>query len=426
MAILKLYNDIQTEEQKCVARWWGEIEGTSFNDVATFCESLPDDDPVIELQLHSDGGSVSEGWSIYDRLRATGKEIHAVVEGKAASMATVIMMAAPKENRRSYENTKILIHNPYILTGGAFTADDLKRLEKEMRQDQQKILDLYVDRCSEKDADEATRNALREELQALMDEDTPITPKRAQELGLISEIIPPKSARAGQIVTNKKNNNDMKKNEDVKVKQGWLDKVLKKLGFASVDDVKFGMDLNTADGQTLTVEREEGAPEVGDAATPDGEHVMPDGSTIVVVDGVITEIKPADTGDGNDGGEGKKGDDDGGDDDEVAQLQARIEELEAENADLREQLEEATKNAKSKDDKMVLNAVAMAGGINKVLGKVSSTFKPAGRKVEKKPKDGKQEPTGEKSGMEKELELLRQGKLKNKGGRYVPVKDGEE
>jgi ATP-dependent Clp protease protease subunit len=415
MAILKLYSDIQTEEQKSVARWWGEVEGTSFNDVAAFCEALPDDDPVIELHLHSNGGSVSEGWSIYDRLRATGKEIHAIVEGKAASMATVILMAAPKENRRSYENAEILIHNPYILTGGTFTADELARLEREMRKDQEKILDLYVDRCSDAEDDEEKRQALREELQKVMDEDVYITPARAMELGLIGEIIPPVSAKADGH-SFKQNKVKEMKDEKTEVKQSLLNKMLAKLGFKSIDEVKFGMDLNTADGQTLTVEREEGSPEVGDKATPDGEHVMPDGSTIVVVEGVITEIKPADTGADGDG-DGKKGDDDDPDD-EVAALQARIEELEAENEDLKKQLEEAGKNAKSVEDMKVLNAVAMAGGADKVLAKIQSNYKPATRKVDKVPGENGDELTG----MAKELADLKAGKLRNKGGRYIPVK----
>ena len=415
MAILKLYSDIQTEEQKSVARWWGEVEGTSFNDVAAFCEALPDDDPVIELHLHSNGGSVSEGWSIYDRLRATGKEIHAIVEGKVASMATVILMAAPKENRRSYENAEILIHNPYILTGGAFTADELARLEREMRKDQDKMLDLYVDRCSDAEDDEEKRQALREELQKLMDEDVYITPARAMELGLIGEIIPPVSAKADGH-SFKPNKVKEMKDEKTEVKQSLLNKMLAKLGFKSIDEVKFGMDLNTADGQTLTVEREEGSPEVGDKATPDGEHVMPDGSTIVVVEGVITEIKPADTGADGDG-DGKKGDDDDPDD-EVAALQARIEELEAENEDLKKQLEEAGKNAKSVEDMKVLNAVAMAGGADKVLAKIQSNYKPATRKVDKVPGENGDELTG----MAKELADLKAGKLRNKGGRYIPVK----
>lgn len=412
MAILKLYNDIQSAEEKNMAKWWGEIEGTSFDDVAAFCEALPEDDPKIELQLHSNGGNVTEGWSIYDRLRTTGKEIHAIIEGKAASMATVIMMAAPKANRKSYENAEILIHNPYILTGGAFTADDLAKLEREMRTDQEKILNLYVERCSDEEDDEEKKQALREELQKVMDENIYITPARAKELGIISEIIPPKSAKAGQSSTNKNKNSMSKQDETTEVKQSLLDRMLAKLGFKSIEDVKFGMDLNTADGSVITVEREEGEPQVGDKASPDGEHAMPDGTTIVVEEGVIAEIKPADAaGAGKD--DGKKGDENS---DEVEELQNRIKELEEENEDLKKQLEEAQKNAKSKEDMATLNAVKMAGGAEKVLALAKSNYKPQHRSMSK---EGKAPET--KGGMEDELKMLKEGKLRNVNGKYVAV-----
>ena len=84
-------------------------------------------------------------------------------------------------------------------------------------------------------------------------------------------------------------------------------------------------DLNTADGGTITIDKPEGEdPAVGDSASPDGEHKMPDGKTIVVEDGVITEIRDAE---GNDG-------DDNDDEDETAkaleQANTRIAELESE------------------------------------------------------------------------------------------------
>ena len=59
-------------------------------------------------------------------------------------------------------------------------------------------------------------------------------------------------------------------------------------------------DLNTADGQTITDEREEGDPQVGDKASPDGTFEMPDGKTIVVEDGVITDIQKEDDTDTDD------------------------------------------------------------------------------------------------------------------------------
>ena len=52
--------------------------------------------------------------------------------------------------------------------------------------------------------------------------------------------------------------------------------------------------VTAQDGTEITVHKAEGeAPAVGDQATPDGEFLMPDGSTIVIAEGKITEIRPA-------------------------------------------------------------------------------------------------------------------------------------
>ena len=114
MATLKIYNYILREQDKAVARMWGDVEGTSFADIDSFCNAIPEGDNQIDIRLHCDGGSVTEGWAIYDRLRATGKEITATAEGNCASMATIILMAAPKERRRAYENAHICVHNPWM------------------------------------------------------------------------------------------------------------------------------------------------------------------------------------------------------------------------------------------------------------------------------------------------------------------------
>ena len=130
----------------------------------------------------------------------------------------------------------------------------------------------------------------------------------------------------------------------------------KQCGYQKIEDVQVvSMELTNAEGNTLTVERDEGEPQVGDAASPDGEHVMPDGKTIIVTDGVITEIK----------------DPDESEEDEVKALKARIEELETENASLKT-------NAHTIEDNKILNAVRMAGGEN-WLAKHCSTYKVSAR-----------------------------------------------
>lgn len=53
------------------------------------------------------------------------------------------------------------------------------------------------------------------------------------------------------------------------------------------------MELTDNAGNVLTIEREEGDPQVGDAASPDGTFTMTDGTVYVVEGGKITSITPA-------------------------------------------------------------------------------------------------------------------------------------
>lgn len=363
MAKLKIYNEITTEEESIYYQWDG-MQTVCFKDVDTFCESIPEDDNVIDLRIFCDGGNVIEGWAIYDRLRATGKDISVIVEGKAASMATIIMMAAPKDKRKAYSNTIFKVHNPWIdgLYLHEVNANGLRKAADDLQREQDKMLDLYEERCE----------CSREEMQALMDEDKWIGTDEAIRMGLIAEVIPPISAKANYVINKSMKN---KKNM-VSVEQTWLDKVLSYFGKAKVEDVVFGLSLTTTDGQTINVEREEGEPQVGDAASPDGTFTLEDGRIITIENGVITDIKSAvsgtSDGDGGNGGETTATDDD------VDALRSRVAELEAEVANLKSQLEESAKNAKSAEDKAILSAVKLAGGI-KALDKLKSNYNPVQR-----------------------------------------------
>lgn len=366
MAQLKIYTDIQSESDKTFARLVGDVEGVSFADIDAFCNSIHADDNQIEVRLHCDGGSVTEGWAMYDRLRATGKEITCIVEGNAASMATVILMAAPKERRKAYENAHILVHNPWAVVMTAADADDMQKMANDLKAEQERLVNLYVERCG----------IDRDTIQSLMDEDKFITAAEAKELGIIGEIIPPISAKVRN-TTNPINMNE------VNVKASLLDRMLAKLGFKTLDEAASleikALELSTADGQTLTIEREEGQPQVGDAASPDGEWLMPDETTIVVENGVITDIKPKEDAPEGNADDDKKGEEptteEDDKDEEMEHLRERIAELEKENEELRQQLESANANARTTDDLRILNAVKMAGG-EEALKKFSSTYTP--------------------------------------------------
>ena len=383
MATLKIYNDIQSEEDKAMSYFFGTPEGVCFKDVDTFCASMQPDDNTIDVRIFCDGGRVDEGWAIYDSLRATGKEIWTTIEGNAASMATIIMLAAPKEHRRAYRNARIQVHNPYVVPQDeCLTADRLAQLESSMRAEQERFVNLYVERCG----------CDREEIQALMNEDKYITAERAMELGFIGSLIEPASAKATDNIINHINESD--KMDKVEVKKNWLQRLLAKAGFGTIEDTDalpvLDMELHTATGATLTIEREEGAPQVGDKAQPNGEHPMPDGSVIVVEDGVIVEIREKVEQVEGEPTAGKTEDTKKGETSaevvDTASLDAVINDLKAENDALRAKVDELTKeldtaktNAKSNDDLRILNAVKMAGG-EKALAQFASHYVPDARK----------------------------------------------
>ena len=366
MAVLKIRSDIQTQDEKELLELWGMTGGVTYNDIADFCDNIPEDDNTIDVYLHCNGGSVIEGWGIYDRLRATGKEITCIVEGKAASMATILLMAAPKERRKAYKNASLCVHNPWLPNWAldyTVTADDLEKAAKELRESQDKMLDLYVERCG----------CDREEMQALMNEDKYINTDKAIEMGLIGSVIAPISASKidNNFINKKQKKMAEDKNKKVEVKASIIDRVLAKLGIKSLSELECGMDLSTTDGQTLTIEREEGDPQVGDKASPDGTHNMPDGKTIIVKDGVITEI--------TDGGTSSP-DPKGGMEDaqRIAELEGEVEELKKRIEELEQAKAQALANAKTADDLRILNAVKIAGG-EKALGKISSGYGPPRR-----------------------------------------------
>lgn len=372
MAILKIYNPIVAEEQKLDLWWYTGTDGVCFKDVDAFIASIDPDDNTIDLRLHCLGGDCAEAWAIVDKLRATGKTITATIEGQCASAATIVLLAASV--RRGARHATLLIHEPYYpeySLPDAYRADDLDRLSNELRAETSRFLDFYVERTG-------TDRAV---LEALMKEDKFINMDEAKNLGFVHEIIEPKSASAAkkrgnaadwakgsQINNQSQNQKEMKKDNQ---KKGALATIAAALGFDLVPK-SVAYELSTSDGETLTINKPEGEnPAVGDEASPDGEHKMPDGTTIVVVDGKITDIRPADDDDPDDNDD-TTGDDDN---DALAQANARIAELEAENASLRA-------NAKTDEDKRILNLVAIAGG-EKWLKSAKSEYKPQGRDVHK-------------------------------------------
>ena len=278
--ILKVYSAIVPEEERQFMQFFG-LDGTSFNSIDEFIAGIPEDDGVIDMRINSPGGVVSEGWAIIDKLRATGKKIVATIEGRASSMAAILLLAASE--RKGYKHATLLIHDAFYrdmyLEKG--TAEELEKRAALLREDNERALDFMVERTGTD----------RETLEALMKEDLPVNMQKAMELGFVHEILEPVSASAAR----NPNRSDMDNKKTIaSAFKAFAEALGLSIKMEAEEPAPAGYVLTTQDGTELTIDKPEGEdPAVGDKASPDGEHLMPDGTTIVVTDGVITEIRDA-------------------------------------------------------------------------------------------------------------------------------------
>lgn len=102
---------------------WGENSAAQFtqrfNEAAAGADS-------IDLHLHCYGGIVFEGNLIYNLIRKSKVPVDIYVDGVAASMGSIIMLAG--RNVYMSENAFVMIHAPYGYTIG--TADEMTKSAK--------------------------------------------------------------------------------------------------------------------------------------------------------------------------------------------------------------------------------------------------------------------------------------------------------
>lgn len=104
-----------------------------------------DDKAPITMFVNSPGGSVTAGFAIYDMMRFIRPQVHVVCAGLAASIATVVLLGAPKAHRTALPNTRLLIHQPMLASTVYGPASDLEITANEMLKTRQRINQLLVD-----------------------------------------------------------------------------------------------------------------------------------------------------------------------------------------------------------------------------------------------------------------------------------------
>lgn len=104
-----------------------------------------DPDAPITMLVNSPGGSVTSGFAIYDVMRFITPQVRVVCTGLCASIATIILLGADKQDRVALPHTRLLIHQPLIPATVYGPASDLEITANELLKTRARINRLLAD-----------------------------------------------------------------------------------------------------------------------------------------------------------------------------------------------------------------------------------------------------------------------------------------
>lgn len=173
--LVYLYGDVVDE--KPVDWWTGEEIDKEYilaEDVRNTVDAIESD--VVELHINSYGGSLFASVAIFNFLRASGKKIDVVIDGVAASGASLIAMCG--RSLKMPKNTMLMIHR--ASTFGYGNCEDLRKAADMLEKlDNTVLIETYADKC----------NCSRDELMEKISNETWISAAEAYDLGLCDELI---------------------------------------------------------------------------------------------------------------------------------------------------------------------------------------------------------------------------------------------
>lgn len=153
--------------------WFGGLSAKQF---AKDIKEAGDLDSII-LRINSPGGEVFDGIAIYNILRTHKASVTTYIDGLAASIASVIAMAADAGKLFMADNAIMMIHNAWTFAAG--DANGFRKMAEDLDKINTSIIKSYVNRAS----------ISEEEIRVMMDAETWMNADEALSNGFIDDII---------------------------------------------------------------------------------------------------------------------------------------------------------------------------------------------------------------------------------------------
>nr|DAH21580.1 MAG TPA: putative ATP dependent Clp protease [Caudoviricetes sp.] len=174
MVDIPIRGELWDNDSSDILRWWGWRDITAPMDIEQALRDANGDD--VTVLVNSPGGDMVVGGEIRSMLRRYSGNVTALIQGHAASAATLAISAC--RTIRCEPGALLCYHNP----SGSAEGDhrEMSRAAAGLLSARDCILEMYEARGGTKP---------RDELIELMDRDTWISPTEAKEYGLIDEIV---------------------------------------------------------------------------------------------------------------------------------------------------------------------------------------------------------------------------------------------
>lgn len=169
---IKIKGVIISNDSKWIYDWF-EMDSTCPNDVTNEIDKANGEE--IEIEINSGGGDVYAGSEIYTALKSYKGNKVAKIVGIAASAASIIAMAANKI--MISPTAQIMIHNVSSYAQGDYR--DLEHEAEVLKNYNSTIANAYTLKTGMK----------KEDLLAMMDKETWLTPEKALEYKFADEIM---------------------------------------------------------------------------------------------------------------------------------------------------------------------------------------------------------------------------------------------
>ncbi|HEX4923491.1 MAG TPA: ATP-dependent Clp protease proteolytic subunit [Bdellovibrionales bacterium] len=133
----------------------------------------------VYIYINCPGGEIHSGFAIFDMIRFISPKVYTIVSGLAASMGSLLALAAPRERRYALPNAKFLIHQPSVYGGLGGSASDIEIHAKDLIDTKNHIIRIYSEETGQSE----------EKVRAALDRDYWMTASQALEWGLIAKVV---------------------------------------------------------------------------------------------------------------------------------------------------------------------------------------------------------------------------------------------